>query len=202
MFEQVEMNNIRLHESAKETVVKKVFTTSKSIVLLLGVVLAIGLWGCSSESDNGSKPENDQTETTPPDKGQAMPGDSTKQGRIEYAMQLWDQGKRTEAIEEFVTVDWNKTEHFSQSSVFRLSEQEFVALPSTQREAKMSEVMTGITTMKQLGKAVVEHGRASDTPQKYYDAVAQFGEMLAGPDKLLTVQMTGKAIKKLAETPH
>jgi hypothetical protein len=119
-------------------------------------------------------------------------------GNLETAIKLWEKGNKSEAIEEFITIDWQKTEHFSQSSVFRLSEQEFAALSENERNAKMPLVMQGLSTMKHLCKAVIEKGKTSDTPEKYYTAAHEFGVMLSSQDKLMIVQITGKAVKALA----
>ena len=164
------------------------------IVWILGVMMVMVTEGCSSEGQEATEvdmgPMEQQTgETTVP----------AKDGSLERAMSLWEEGRQAEAIQEFLAIDWTKGDHFSEGSALGLSEQEFMALPMAEQQAKMAEITPATSTIRALSKAALGEAKASNIPERHYKAVEELGKMLTGEDRLAIIQSLGKAILKAVE---
>ncbi len=167
--------------------------------IVTGLVTAsILLTGCgkqSSPSGGPPAPANEQT------------GPASAAGPVaQPAMTAWQQGDKPAAIKSFVEADWSARPLFAPGSVLNLSEDQFKALSSADRQAKASEINAQLGALKRLSAEVAQAGRdaaAKGDPaqaRQHFMSLKQCGAALDRPDCLLMVQLVGKALKKMADT--
>jgi len=122
------------------------------------------------------------------------------------ALTAWQQGDKSTAISSFLAIDWSARPLFASGSTLSLSEDQFKALSDADRQAKSSEMLRQISSLKQLAAAVAQAGRDAaskgDAAQarKSFTSLKQCGMALDSPDNLLIVQLVGQAFKKMADT--
>jgi predicted small lipoprotein YifL len=160
--------------------------------ILLATTLAVTLAGC------GKKPQ--APGTTPP------PATNTASTPVvEPVLTAWQQGDQAGAISRFLDTDWSTRPLFTPGSTMSLSEEQFVALPTSDREAKSKEMLPHLSELKNLGKAVAQAGRDAAAKKdavlarKYFTALQQFGEAIDTPDCMLILRLVGRAMKKLGD---
>ncbi len=155
-----------------------------AMMLVLGTVVGCGKSGDSDQNVNppvGSPPT-----------------------AVEAMLTACEQGDSSGAIKQFLETDWNARPLFSPGSAMSLSEDQFKALPATQREAESAEVQARLATLRKLAGAVAQAGREAAVrkdaalARKHFAAIGQFGSALDEPNSLLLVQLVGQALKKMA----
>jgi hypothetical protein len=121
-------------------------------------------------------------------------------------MTAWQQGDKSTAISSFLAIDWSARPLFAPDSTLSLSEGQLKALSDADRQARSSEMMSQISSLKQLAAAVAQAGRDAaskgDSAQarKCFMSLKQCGTALDSADNLLMVQLVGQACKKMADT--
>jgi hypothetical protein len=86
-----------------------------------------------------------------------------------------------------------------------LSEQQFAALSQEQRDAISPQTEALSKAIRDLAREVVAAGEklaaagATDGAKAYFKAVQQFGQALAAPERMLIIQLVGKAIAEFAQ---
>jgi hypothetical protein len=128
---------------------------------------------------------------------------------LQPALTAWQQGDKSTAVSSFLAADWSARPLFAAGSPLSLSDDQMHALRAHSEadyEAKSRELLTELTHLKQLAKAVEEAGRDAaskgDVAQgrKDFTSLKQFGTALDSPDYVLIVQLVGRASKKMADT--
>jgi hypothetical protein len=141
--------------------------------------------------------------------GIALTGCSKKSATtpvVQSVLTAWQQGDQASAISRFVAADWSQRPLFAPGSPLSLSEAQFNALPAAEQEAKMNELKPQLSAMRDLAKSVVQAGSDAagkgDSAQarKYLESVKQFGAAIESPEYFKIVELTGRAIKLLADT--
>ena len=74
-------------------------------------------------------------------------------------MTAWQQGDKAAAVSNFLAADWSARPLFAAGSPLNLSEDQFKALSDAERQAKSSDMMSQIASLKQLAQVVVQAGR-------------------------------------------
>jgi len=126
------------------------------------------------------------------------------QGQFDKSLELWAGGDKSQAVEVFLAIDWNSPSWFSQGSILSLTEQQFASLPAEEQQAKMPEMFTISTMIRELGKHVVKLGKESlaakqdDAAEKQFDAVLQSGLAICSPESLAMLRMIGFAVQQMA----
>lgn len=86
-----------------------------------------------------------------------------------------------------------------------LTEEQFMSLTSSDRDAKMKDVLAQVNAMRELANTVMQAGRDAagkkDVVQarKYFASVKEYGVALNSSDTLALVKIIGKAIKGMAD---
>ena len=117
----------------------------------------------------------------------------------------WQQGDKPAAVRCFVEADWNARPLFAPGSTLSLTEEQFMSLTSSDRDAKMKDVLAQVNAMRELANTVMQAGRDAagkkDVVQarKYFASVKEYGVALNSSDTLALVKIIGKAIKGMAD---
>jgi hypothetical protein len=121
-------------------------------------------------------------------------------------MTAWQQGDKTAAVSSFVETDWSSRPLFASSSALSLTEDQFKALSNAERQAKSSEMIPQIDSLKQLAAAVAQAARDAaakgDVAQarKYFTSLKQCGTALDTSNSLALVRLVGQGMKKRSDT--
>jgi hypothetical protein len=117
----------------------------------------------------------------------------------------WNTGKKGEAVNQFLQLNWQDPSVFQGIPVLAMSEQQFAALPEEQRDQISQQVQQLSQTFRDMGQAVISStdsfiasGNAIGAKARL-DAVQQFAQALAAPEHLQIIQLVGKAISQLAQ---
>lgn len=117
----------------------------------------------------------------------------------------WNTGKRGDAVNQFLQLNWQNPAVFQGVPVLAMSEQQFAALPQAQRDAVGQQAQQLCRTARDLARAVIDttdtfvaSGNAPGAKSRL-EAVRQFGQALGAPERLQIVQLVGKAITQLAQ---
>ena len=167
------------------------------VMLLAMVIMGASLMGCGKKNDTpaSSAPAPKQNEVDTSAAAPALPSILT----------LWQQGDTATAVSRFVETDWNSRPLFTPDSVLSMSEEQFKALPASDRDAKSRDLIKHITVLKQLVAAVAQAGQdaaAKNDPaqaRKCFTALKECGQALDSPDALLLLKVVGQGIKKRAD---
>lgn len=116
----------------------------------------------------------------------------------------WKRGDKTAAVSSFLAADWSARPLFATGSPLNLSEAQFKALSETERQAKSTELLSQIASLKQMMQAVAQAGQDAASKgdpsqaRKYFTAIKQCGTALESSDFTQLVQLVGKAFVKKA----
>jgi len=130
------------------------------------------------------------------------PQKSTHLGQV---LALWYSGKRGEAVNQFLQIDWQDPAAFQGVPVFTMSEQQFASYAQAQRDAVSQQAQQLSQAARDLARAVIA---TTDTfvasgntlgAKSRLEAVQQFGQALSAPERLQIIQLVGKAITQLAQ---
>ena len=101
--------------------------------------------------------------------------------------------------------DWNARPLFAPGSTLSLTEDQFKLLTSSDRDAKMKDIVAQINLLRELANTVMQAGRDAagkkDIAQarKYFTSVKEYGAALNSSDALEIVKLIGRAIKGMAD---
>jgi len=117
----------------------------------------------------------------------------------------WNMGKRGEALNQFLQLNWQDPAVLQGIPILAMSEQQFAALSQAQRDPITQQAQQFSQTARDMARAVIA---STDTfvasgntvgAKARFDAVQQFGQALAAPERLQIIQLVGKAITSLAQ---
>ena len=140
-----------------------------------------------------------------------VPPGSTSSAEVpiaQPAMTAWQQGDKSAAIRSFVQAKWSLAGPlFAPGSALSLSEEEYRALSSSDRQARSGEMIAQLDLLKKLAAAVAQAGRDAaangDTAQarEYFTSLRRCGVVLDQPGclRLRMVQLVGEALEKMAD---
>lgn len=129
---------------------------------------------------------------------------STASSGVEEVLRLWNAGKKDEALEGFLRVDFARRPLFPKGSPLGYSEKDFMALPRAVNEKMHAQILEEVRTMKGLAVHVKEAAAAARArgdgvrSEACLTQLKKFGAALEHPDSLALLQMVGKAFTKLA----
>ena len=130
-----------------------------------------------------------------------------KTATMEETMKLWRDGKQSEAVEKFLTVDFSKRPLFPTGSVLNYTEPQFAALPQAARDKLSQQMLADIKTVKVLSATVKRAGEdalESGDKAKAETCFAQLtkcGDAFTHPDSLALLKLVGRAVKDLVPEP-
>lgn len=125
--------------------------------------------------------------------------------KIVQALEIWSQGKKTQAIETLLVIDWTQPIKFSgEPYLFSMTEKELVSLKPNDQQKVMADVMTLSTTIKKITKELLSLGQTAMSVQEYkeaehyYQTALQFGKLLTrDSDAILIGRLVGIAVEKI-----
>jgi predicted small lipoprotein YifL len=162
--------------------------TTITVIMAATILIA----GCGKKSPSSSA-------TPPPAQTDASPA-------ARPALTAWQQGDKATAVSSFLAADWSARPLFAADSSLSLSESQFKALSDAERQAKSSDMMSQIDSLKQLAQAVVQAGHDATSKgdatqaRKCFTSLKQCGTALESPDCMQLVQLVGKAFVKMSDT--
>jgi hypothetical protein len=188
------------------------------VAILTAMLATIWIVGCSNKQSDLSSNSTPSTTTqqvsvppapppappTPPAKSQNAAGSATIP-TLELVLSAWQQGDQTTAVRRFVEADWTARPLFATNSILSLSETQFMAIPESSRSAKLEEILSQVSILKGIARAVATAGKNAaaskdfDNARKHFTSLKQCGEALSGSDFTLLVQQVGKAMTKMAD---
>ena len=165
---------------------------SNLAAILLATTLAVTLAGCGQKQ---------QAPGNPP----APAANTASTPVAEPVLTAWQQGDQAGAIGRFVETDWSKRPLFTPGTTLSLSEEQFMALPVSDREAKSKAMLPQLSNLKKLAQAVTQAGRDAAAKKdlalakKHFTALQQFGEAIDTPESMQIVRLVGQAVKKMGD---
>ena len=152
-----------------------------------GAALILASTGCKKKGLPPSTPVGGTTESSDTAR-------ETDRGGLEEAIALWSQGKETAATEKFIAIDWSREDLFPESSVFRLTEEQFVSLPEAEREKKKQEIWSvTIPPFRAICQHVLQTGQAAigskdyDKARRHLTAVRDCSHLFTDDPKALSI---------------
>jgi predicted small lipoprotein YifL len=171
------------------TRVKPAHFARNGVRLLIAVTL-VAFAGC------GRKPA-----AGPPEKSPS----ATETASAQPALELWTAGEATRATDVFLRADFRQGPLFAAHSPLRLSEAALAAVPASERQSKIEQVIKQTGELKKLAAHIAKLGQEAAekndvaTARRHFEQLRQFGSALeqANPPKI--TQLTAQAIRKQAE---
>jgi hypothetical protein len=165
--------------------------------------------GCKKDAEPLESQDADESAQTQPVSGSEnqIVADDTS---ISDLISTWDAGKKDEATNQFLTIEWQDATVLKQIRGLSMSEEALTSLPDADRQSIVEETMNLLGSMRKLFFHVASEAEGlagsgeKAKAEKYLNAIRQYGISLSGPDHLQIVQMHGKAAagyadKKLSE---
>jgi outer membrane lipoprotein-sorting protein len=130
------------------------------------------------------------------------PSDESK--KIVQMLEGWSEGRKDEAIEFLLGVDWTKQIEFGKEPyIFSITEKGYISLKAEDQKHAMEEIMTTAVTVREIVHEAVRLGQEAvssnnyETAEQYYEAGLQLGKLLArDPESMIMVRLLGIAVEK------
>ncbi len=121
---------------------------------------------------------------------------------------MWADGKKQEAVELLVVVDWSDDLRFGpEHHLFTMRERQYISLVSADQKKVMAGIMMQSSQCRAIARELLELGRKARTSkdvaqaEKYFSTTVRLGQLLSrNRDMMLIVRLVGIAIQKLALT--
>ena len=129
---------------------------------------------------------------------------SAESEKIVQMFELWSQGRKNEAIELLLGIDWTEQIEFGKEPyLFSMTEKGYISLKAEDQKLVMEEIMTTAVTVREIVHEVVRLGQEAvssnnyEAAEKYYEAGLQLGKLLAcDPESMIIVRLVGIAVEK------
>lgn len=130
---------------------------------------------------------------------------SDESGKIVQMLELWSEGRKDEAIEHLLGIDWTKQIEFGKEPyIFSITEKGYISLKAEDQKRVMEEIMiTAVTVREIVFQELVRLGQEAvssnnyEAAEQYYEAGLQLGKLLArDPESMIIVRIVGIAVEK------
>ncbi|MHC4537545.1 MAG: hypothetical protein ACYS6K_26725 [Planctomycetota bacterium] len=129
---------------------------------------------------------------------------SVEAKRIVQMFELWSEGKKNEAVEILLGIDWIQPFEFGKEPyIFSITEKGYISLKAEDQKRAMDEIMAVATTVRQIVYEVLNSGQAAVSAQnykeaeRYFEAGLQLGKLLGrNPESMIIVRLVGIAVEK------
>ena len=179
-------------------------TVRKRLVALLVAFALLLSHGCKDEAE----PQESLAVTASAQSQQASAGDNQTmktEASVDDLVLLWNTGKKGEATETFLSIDWQDAAVFEQTRGFSMSEADISSLSENEIKSIMEETLPLLGSMRELffhiaagAKGLADSGDNAKAEESL-NAIRKYGTSLTGSDHLHMVQMHGKAAVAYAE---
>ena len=125
-------------------------------------------------------------------------------GVLSDVLSSWETGDKDRAVELLLSIPWDEPTRFSDTLLLSMTEQEFSSLSRDERKRHGEEAIKLAETFKRLARHAITLGdkaRSSGDKQGakvYYRAVLHLGEAISNPDRLMILQLLGRALVSMA----
>lgn len=122
---------------------------------------------------------------------------------LEEAMNLWIDGQQDQAVEHFLTIDWDNL-RFRDTSIFARKESELMDMPQDRWQALARDAQEAGGVLRQIGKQVTAQADQLAFEKQYGQAermllaVRACGRVISPPDSLAILRGLGISIQKSA----
>ena len=131
---------------------------------------------------------------------------SDESEKIVQMLELWSEGKKNEAIEFLLGIDWTKQIEFGKEPyIFSLTEKGYISLKAEDQKQVMEKIMVTASAMRKIVKEALAMGQTAVANQdyagaeRYFEAALQLGKLLAlNPESMMIVRLVGIATQKVA----
>ena len=129
---------------------------------------------------------------------------SVEAKRIVQMFELWSEGRKNEAVEILLGIDWTQPFEFGKEPyIFSITEKGYISLKAEDQKRAMDEIMAVSTTVRQIVYEVLNLGQAAVSAQnykeaeRYFEAGLQLGKLLErNPESMIIVRLVGIAVEK------
>lgn len=177
-------------------------------VVLLTVIWLV-LPGCSKKEDTpppapageNTAPEETVSEDAPP-APEEKPVSGVGVARpvtFDTILDLWENGQRDQTVRLLLALNLKREGVFAPTSVFGMSEAEFVQLPQSQRQQVTEKATEAARSLKEIVKYMVEQAKQEGKTETYRQTLLALGQRLSAEDQLALIQLVGKAIPGYVE---
>ena len=130
---------------------------------------------------------------------------SAQSEKIVQMLELWTEGKKDEAIEILLGIDWSEQIEFGKEPyLFSVTEKGYISLKAEDQKRVMEEIMATASMVRKIVKEVLALGQTAVADQdykkaeQYFDTTLHFGKLLTShTESMYIVQMVGVAVKKI-----
>jgi len=125
--------------------------------------------------------------------------------KIEESLTLWADGKKDQAVQTLLSIDWSQPIKFNKKPyIFTMTEQGYISLKPEDQKAVMEEVMQSSGTVREIAKYLIAQGKAAvaaqanDKAEQYYLSGSYLGELIAkDPERIIIARLVGIAVQKI-----
>jgi len=195
----------------------------KVIAVLIAATMAISLAGCGKKEET-SEP---QAPPPPPQASPQAPAETSTPAQatapvvedvaaaaetgapsprfLGEVLVSWNMGKRDEAVQKFLAIQWDAATAFQGIPMLVMSEQQLTSLSPEQQNRIVQETQGLSAVLRVIAAHMIATGETqaaagdTDSAKAHFEAVRQCGQALAIPDRLEVVQTLGKAMVQLAQ---
>ncbi len=129
---------------------------------------------------------------------------SAQAQKVEQMLMLWLQGKKTEALEILLGINWEEPIEFGKKPyIFSMTEQGHISLKSEDQKSVTDDVWKDCGAVKDMGYEVVRLGQEAvlnrdyAKAERYLESGLQLGKLLTrNPDGMVIVRLVGMSVKK------
>jgi hypothetical protein len=129
---------------------------------------------------------------------------SVEAKRIVQMFELWSEGRKNEAVEILLGIDWAQPLEFGKEPyIFSITEKGYISLKGEDQKRAMDEIMSVAVTVRQIFFEVLNLGQAAVSAQnykeaeRYFEAGLQLGKLLdRNPESMIIVRLVGIAVEK------
>ena len=130
---------------------------------------------------------------------------SVESEKIVQMLELWSEGRKYEAIEILLGIDWTKRIEFGKEPyIFSLTEKGYISLKAEDQRNGMEKVMATASAMRKIVKKALAMGKTAvvdrnyEEAERYFDAALQLGELLSHDlESMVIVRLVGISIQKV-----
>lgn len=129
---------------------------------------------------------------------------SVEAKRIVQMFELWSEGRKNEAVQILLGIDWAQPFEFGKEPyIFSITEKGYISLKGEDRKRAMDEIMSVAVTVRQIVYEVLNSGQAAVSAEnykeaeRYFEAGLQLGKLLErNPESMIIVRLVGIAVEK------
>jgi hypothetical protein len=129
---------------------------------------------------------------------------SDESEKIVQMLELWSEGRKDEAIELLLGIDWTEQIEFGKEPyIFSMTERGYISLKADDQKRAMEEIMAAAVNVRKIVYGVLDLAKAAiasneyEQAERHFGAALQLGKLLErDPDRMIMIRLVGIAIEK------